>query len=519
MIKLLSNKKSKSLNEDFFSNKLNEDHYILNEAYFGKSKELLECERIIDKAKECIINKDINGFVKYQDKLSSILAKFFNVESLYIDFNANMDFGAVFNAINSAASTAVTGNLGGIVNTIQNVSNILPIEAYTWPFFCGVRKVEDMTIIMKKDRIYYKTPKGKYLYVHISLSVFSRLNTEEIMAVILHEIGHNFYLVKTHPAILAILAYLQIITNFIATSIAIQGITNNDEKRAISVQLVIGSIVASIENLIRFTKNPTDNIKKMKNVIDIRDSNNENYFANAFSMADFEKSPSGKTLNFISDLVGKINIIPMILFGGILSGLFLITKILCPIVENLFEQNYNSEKYADNFAATHGYAIGQYTTLKYNKIEKGNLEKYSIFNLFADLVNLLVMYTVFLFDPHSDSLTRARFLEEKLEYDLSKAEEYKMSKTMINDLRNQLKRIKELKEIEPEYKKILTSIITPFAFFKNFILSLFKKDKDIFDLNSFNVVKLEEVDYFISSLRNENINLTKNKFKNKLLDL
>ena len=129
------------------------------------------------------------------------------------------------------------------------------------------------------------------------------------------------------------------------------------------------------------------------------------------------------------------------------------------------------------------------------------------------------MYTVFLFDSHPDSLTRAKFLEEKLEYDLSKAEEYKMSKTMINDLRNQLKRIKELKEVEPGYKKVLTSIITPFAFFKNFILSLFKKDKDIFDLNSFNVVKSEEVDYFISSLKNENINLTKMRFKNKLLKL
>lgn len=513
------NKKSELLNEDFFSNKLNKDHYILNEAYFGKTKELIECEKIIDKAKQCIINRDINNFVKYQDELSVKLAKFFNVESLYIDFNANMDFGAVYTAIISAGQAAVTGNLGSVINTIQNTSNILPVDAYTWPFFYGIKKVEDMSIIMKKDRIYYKTPTGKYLYIHISLSVFSRLSSEEIMAAILHEIGHNFYLVKTHPGILAVLAYLQIITNFIATGMAIKDVTNDDERRTLHANIVFGSIIACIENLIRFAKNPTETVKKMKNVINIRDSNNEAYFNNVFSMAEFESSPLGKTLNFISNIVGKIHVIPMILFGGILSGLFLITKILSPIVENLFEQNYNSEKFADNFAASHGYAEGLYTSLKYNRIEKGNVDKYPVFNLFADFVNLLSMYTIFLFDPHPDSLTRAKFLEEKLEYDLKQAKEYKMPKYMIKDLESQLERIKQLKEIEPKYKKVLTSIITPFAFFKNFILSLFKKDKDIFDFNTLNVIKSEGVKDVNLFIKNENIKITKNKFRNKLLDL
>ena len=90
---------------------------------------------------------------------------------------------------------------------------------------------------------------------------------------------------------------------------------------------------------------------------------------------------------------------------------------------------------------------------------------------------------------------------------------------MIKDLESQLERIKQLKEIEPKYKKVLTSIITPFAFFKNFILSLFKKDKDIFDFNTLNVIKSEGVKDVNLFIKNENIKITKNKFRNKLLDL
>jgi len=286
---------------------------FLNEAtYYGRNEFLIQAEKILD---EIIKESKIVGFsVAYQSekfkKVFNILEKLFNFEKIeyYI-----------------TSSDSLHGN-----------ASTLPI---TYRF--GVlSKTENYQIVENsKYGLSFKDKKGKILILTIYEEYFNNPNItgSSLLAIILHEIGHNFYLLKTFKNEILTLEILMDIYDDISRLLLTRSL---DRDKFIAALIQIFKDVDALSFML-FGKSYISYIK--------------NYVT--------EKFPIIQTIKKFVALTG----IPEF----IISTVFITYKFTIPIILNLpliflynikkfiitnfINDGYTHEKFADNFARSYGY--------------------------------------------------------------------------------------------------------------------------------------------------------------------
>lgn len=344
------------------------------EAYMGKSKELLICEKELDKLlKE--VSKD-RSYIKYMGQhltlMENYLAKAFEIKEVKLNFYVLDEFVTV----GTSAFTFVNG------------------------FSYFDKSISDPNL----------GPKNIVAGVNISQTfVFSgELSAGELMAIILHEIGHNLYtntLVYTCKLILNPLGF--IFSN-------LYGIAYNN--------------ISTTANRVVIKSDAVNSIYKI--YTDIRKG-----LLPFLRLFQYSLGTIGAIVAFIPSVYAKIG-----QSGGLLGYYF-----------DHF-QAYHNEKFADSIANKYGYGPELATALKkIGQISNYGSSETKLFVPGIDFCNTLIMLLYSSVDPHPKNVTRVHDMLASLK------DEVKNNK-LDSGQRKALERdIKELENLIKNYDKISKS--------------------------------------------------------------
>jgi len=367
---------------------------ILNEAYFEKSENLLEIEKILErntkhvkglskekKYKPTINHPMLASNKKDLQKIEKLLAENFNFEEVII----TIDPSPVLNAFTIPVNT--------------NLFNI-------W-------ENDSLKVIKGKDGYRYKSPKMKFCVINISSSLLDKLTAKETLAIFLHEIGHNFY---KQGIIASSLSILFTFHNMIFKSLfyGINKIHNkflDSETYTTFTKLL--HIFSPVAEFVNREVSTITNIQILSKILS--NLNNPN------------------VLNFF-----KINYLRQAL--GLVAN-----------------EGFANEEFADNFASTHGYGTDLSSALlTIEKITGSNPKLTLTLNSDKFVVKslLLVNDSMSLFftplDEHPSILNRIKSQLDFIDDEIEKTKDPRVKKLLIKERRNIEKIYLEMKKIQDE---------------------------------------------------------------------
>ena len=400
---------------------------VLNEIYFGKQPELLEMEKQIGKIRRKFeykkLFKNYNSCQETQD-FNRMVEKFFGFKTFSLLIDPNMsDF-----------------------------------NAYTIPITYRVDgKIAKNAVVASKKGFRYR-PEDKFCTIVIIYSGFmmdDRFTDGEILAIILHEIGHNFQTAITdNGGLMDIVNKTSYILQFpfmliYSVFYGMQGFR----------QLAMGS--NALGNKIYEAYNKACKEDKL-------------FAAGVQTLQNI-----GASINLGINTVQHISIYAQMLFnpigvmiGSLISGVYRLIGNF-NIADIIFKpQKYKNEKIADNFAAMYGYGVESSTAL--GKMETGSPNAVDDFvhnsPIFGKLYDLILMPTrvlLYLFDEHPEYPARIKNDLRMLEDDLNRTD-------LDPKLRKELE--SNIKEIKGHYESFLKNIEIEDShyFLKLYWLFLFK---------------------------------------------
>lgn len=262
-------------------------------------------------------------------------------------------------------------------------------------------------------------------------------STDEIMAMIMHEIGHNFYaaLDKKHG----------IFSNFYAALVLVSSIMN----------IVIDLIVFHTRLPIDITNaiSNSDLYQKLANKFDRFLRENDTLIIKVFDVIDF----FGNLVNVVKlGLLGFIDIVTLGSLHVLGSLLSTATSVPFSILSLLIlGGRYQNERLADNFATMYGYGDAFISAM--NKMSSKETPTPSkIMNAFNKIPVLSDIYAInasigdiviHVFDEHPDYIARCYDQIEMLEREASKSDlDPKMKKVIMQDIKACKTKIKYLIE-------------------------------------------------------------------------
>ena len=354
------------------------NHVPMTEAYYGKPKEFIyienELKKIISMVEDIFAGKpaDINSSKELKN-IENAFTKFFKVKECSISFYTAHDLGGP--------------------------------NAYTIPtsFAC-----------FKKDKSNDKLadPSNLFLNVNVDIGLIHllKLTPGEVMAIILHEMGHCF-----DASRLNLLTYL---------SIGIYAKTSNG--KIVDSWLHV-HMLDSLANLLFFNTYP---FQKIINVIN-----------KSFSTL-LSKAPFLQTLwnNFRLGLFDFMAFLSSIRLPSMPPSVIMMYSWILP--RNLF--GYSMEKFADSFASSYGY--GPELSASMEKLQNNmssivtKMEKIPVLNIGIDMVKTMgsVVGLLAYADPHPTNVVRVKSQINKLKRDLKdpslKPEVRKMIESDIKDI-------------------------------------------------------------------------------------
>ena len=365
----------------FFDEYELEESYSLAllETYYGKNPLLLKCEDDIKALKENFLktNGNINNSTQEIDDICKNISLLFGFEKTYFKVVAEERY----------------------------------MNAFTIPYFVKESYAKNNKFFdLEKNQygIRYKDPKGKFLYVYINSYLFRNCSSERIIAVILHEIGHNFFLVKEqitnanlHMGIDNNLAILKYLNNY--------GWSPNALKNASAYMCELVNYLDDAQ---------LEVLKSMRNEIDDK--------ANQKAVGDYKISRN--------IFVRASKIFRRFLSSNISNIFSIISFILLPInyAVNLKKyreklgkkaqktQAYNAEKFCDNFTSAYGYALGVAETFNNaTSLDERLYSKVPILRVTDCLDRTLSHFLNYYTDEHPDSYTRVLDSLNKLKFELA----------------------------------------------------------------------------------------------------
>ncbi len=282
---------------------------LLLEEYYGKNSILLEIEKLAEVIRQkCISNPYYDpNICEENKKIVNLFSKLFNVEDINLRWNL----------------TQISAN---------SLTYPLSLLLFTSESFYEVEK--------GKYGIRFKNPDGKFIFIETYTSLFTLtgLTASEWVAVILHEIGHNFFISKSLYTISKIKIVIYI------TNLIIQILKLIDPSK----------IAGAIAGLIVFIKSITMMNKISRSIITQIDK-----VLNEFPILKNVKSLLQQLSTIILDIptvffqVVSMAFLPL----SILNTPQIFISSLMQFVFDLIFKGYQNEKFSDNFATSFGYGI------------------------------------------------------------------------------------------------------------------------------------------------------------------
>lgn len=333
----------------------------LNEAYFGKSSKLVECEKILDE----LVRKQKTGALKSSVNHANNQDAINKLEKLLSDqFNCNLSL---------------------------DIWGTHPLGvAFTIPPLFGLELLSTINKqkVLKGETSYVLAERAS-VYVQVSSAIFNRVESgAEVLSVILHEIGHNFYQAS----------YLGKVVAFVFTL-------------SYFFQWLILWLNGKVINALKVSISKIPGISSIYDIYDWM-----------LSDGDF------------AIIVEKINNLTLV---TILNKIIVSIALHIPsVIKELLTtagDGYVNEKFADDFATLHGYpevgmALTNYTAPK----TAGDLN-------ILNLISCIVMIPIELVDVHPSIGTRVTQAITTLERALAEAKASKASPAVISKISNDLK--------------------------------------------------------------------------------
>lgn len=354
---------------------------VVNETYYGKNNNLKKCEKLFDDIiydlrdahKSSFTNDrkvyDINNDPR-KDEIERLLEDTFNLDSFDLTFYVRQNYA---------------------------------YNAWTIPTTIPIFNKD-------KSKKYGINSSGYKLNCHVDsvMLTLSDMTGGEILAIILHEIGHNF-----DASIFYILSNLtfDIKQDLMGLLLSIT-----------PIKRWIGKIQTYIDKFSTILFSEFPRIKKV-------------YFTYLNCMMSFKK------------YVNSFKIVPQII-----KNPYYLLRALSP--HNIF--GYGNEKFADSFAAAHGYGKELISALE--KLERGNgliigdaTKECGLIAIPYDLTRLFIDIALAPIDPHPASPIRLKSVISKLKRDLK---DPNLDPKLKKELIQQIEYIE--KYIEEEYTNIYT---------------------------------------------------------------
>lgn len=376
----------------------------LMEAYYGKSKELIACEKDLAKIIDAIHGKN-NGLVdgqtiqkckRFKD-IEKRIAKVFKLKEFRL-FIVDEGF------IKITKSTDEDQPKDASVDVPPINIKIKSANAYTLPY-----SLSAIPIVGKKAAD--KGMMSIYTTVNKSLIYSYDLTPAELMAVILHEIGHNFD---------------NSVFKFISTAIPWDIILEpEDEMAQVIGYLVaramagkIGKFIGQINSIINSAIEKVPGLPKIITMM-------HEYFASVYKM--FNVVYGVQNVLYVDTWVhgAKKALNPSSFFG------------------------YAGEKYADSFASAHGYSVEIASVnekfSRGSKLERDVLDKGGIGVLY-DLARVSASLPYLIADPHPQEIIRVYSQLKKMKRELN-------DPSIPNELKPEIK--KQIDDLEKLVSKMI----------------------------------------------------------------
>lgn len=356
-----------------YNRQLNNQLMTLDEAtYYGRNKELIECEQILDKMVEIGHNGKTASqqFTDLMEKLSAKLATTFGFSDFHINHSMLCFLPEILLDVTSTAGC--TFCKAAIIKYVRK-SGIDGKQTMVVDFDKNHKGIKF------KPNSYYNMRMFLGMELFMSFGEYS-LTGAEILAIILHEIGHNFYvgpvreLGSTFLTFASLGDIYQIITGVIVQAILIEGISVLDDALPPDTRNAATRIINMLGTIARpvFT------------LINIR--------------------------YFIITLI-ELSTVFVNMFDKIINNPITITKAFL---------GYDPEKYSDAFATAYGYGTELSTGL--NKLShfriktiSNNIYSQSAVDLFVSIARLPIVFLYIFIDPHPNNqgrlLNDIRYLE------------------------------------------------------------------------------------------------------------
>lgn len=330
-----------------FINDMNKKE-ILKEYYVGRTKEFdtieKELAKIIAKIKD-------SGFNKAQLRLDE------SDENVLIE----KMFAKIF-------------DLGGF-KLHWTYSNV---NAYTMITSLPYQNKQHLENMKKTGKISRKDV-SMYVFVDMMLVTLADLNEKELIAIILHEIGHNLEM-----------SSMQFMGNIIMMSLS-----------APPIGAIMGYILPVIQSGVGTIRGILS--REIPNII-------QQYLPFIYNLA-------GSLNQLMSELPITINILslPNIIVNRVIN------TIKNPVN---YVVGYGMKRNADSFSAAYGYGVYQMSALNkmdelYNSGVRTAIKNTPVLNVVNDFLSVNMYTLIYLFDPHPQHQTRATNMLNKLKRDLN----------------------------------------------------------------------------------------------------
>lgn len=409
------------MNSDMFI-----DDIMLSETYFGGNNQLSDCETYLDDMKKYLISGKNPNKCPSKIKFENTLAQLFGFEKIYLIL----------------------------------IADEITCNAFTIPYFYQTDKdYNDKFFDLEKSNKYgikFKNPKGKFLYIYSYNYLLRNVPSKNIMAIFLHEIGHNFFLLKNQvnysktklgvDTCLKVLEYLKNNNfNAIASAIATQTLLEN---------------FIQLEDVQGYYKK------------EFKDVTSDKAQKNALKLAEVLNNPIFKNFLKIITVAEKLFVtlfkLPVTPIYLVLAPFIMNATIISSENEkefkkvNIFTDGYSNEKFADNFAASYGYGsdlaefFNDYKTIE-NSERKKIEQSIPIYRVMKLYDKLLLQFTEYFSDPHPDNYYRIKFVLDKLKFELKNNQD-QLNPKQISEIENNINRLEKLLKDAPKYYKVINEV-------------------------------------------------------------
>jgi hypothetical protein len=433
---------------------------ILSETYYGKNPELESCEQWFEEMKTGLIRGKNPNKMKQVDQINRTFANLFGFEKFHLIIIADESQG----------------------------------NAFTVPFFDNTNKaIEDHFFDLKKTGhgVKYANPRGKQLYTFVYSFLLRNVSSEQLMAIILHEIGHNFFLVK-------------------------------EQAQNVKLRNNCDQIIQVIKIMKQYNWDSSLYPQAIKYMLDVQKyaEDPQKYFEKEFSKQTKDKAFKEEEANKLSYQIYNIySGICNIAVSWITVPISLAMACFLPFLaygrkhtkHKLYKnakksQAYNAEKFADNFAVSYGYGVGLASvfnkpTENFSPINSSS--KIPLVRIYSYVFEMYGYLGFYFADEHPDNLSRVTFTLTKLKYELAN------DKTLDSKTKAQIQ--KEIEDIEdilgerPMFKKCIDRLCRKTSQTKDKIGSAGMDEKEIFDFDK-KLLKgrmSEDTSYYDSIFNNE----------------